>query len=362
MRENKPKIQKLNNGNKERIKMSSLAFSLLSLLCAIALFGGLIFLQNYFAEDITYKTVVVMKTDAPRNTVVTYDNAEELFELKSVNILNVTSDYLETVDDIIGCKAQVELLTGEIISRKDFEDINSYIKNFKDPVEISIAVENIADADGGKIRAGDLVNVTMMFTNAQLGKTSAKGTSSIAVNSNVSTNDGLFSNFIEATEIDMGLKEKTEDTDTENTANNSAITYVDPYAEQPSVSVYVNKDSGTEITSYNYETWAQYIMESLYVEKVLDSSGVEIDPTDTVSSAGIIVFIVEKADEIDINNALVNCSSMRISRIVNKPEIKIPENMQKRTEEEATAVETKTTDDKKTNDKKADVEETTEAE
>ena len=93
------------------------------------------------------------------------------------------------------------------------------------------------------------------------------------------------------------------------------------------INVKVNENSTEEkefemtTSEYRYETWAQYVMENLYIHKALDSSGIEIDPTDTEASASILIFIIDKSNEADLNNALANCTAMRISKCYDKPGI-----------------------------------------
>ena len=63
--EKKPKIQKIKQP-KKKIKASSLAFVLLSLVLTIALFFGLVLLQNVLSEKIVYQSVVVAKEEIGR--------------------------------------------------------------------------------------------------------------------------------------------------------------------------------------------------------------------------------------------------------------------------------------------------------
>lgn len=296
MKERKPKIEKMKKP-REKMNPSSLLFVGLSLLLTVGFYFGLIIVQNLLLEDVTYKQVVVAKNTIPENTIITEENAPEYFTLKQINILDATEGCLSEVSGLYGQKARVDLYTGEEITLKDFENISAYTEDFKDPVEVSIKISDIADADGGKLREGDLVNLTMMFTNEQLGLTTSGQTSSIQTTTTESSTS-LFESF----------ESVTENTEESSVETSSAVT-VNPAIDTES-------DENSEIMSYRYDSWAQYVLEDLYVSKALDSSGVEIASTDTDSSASIIIFVIEKENEADLNNALTNCSALRISKVV----------------------------------------------
>lgn len=329
MKEKKPKIKKI---KEPRVKKSgrSLLFTGLSLILTIVMFVGLIFLQDYLSEKITYKQVVVAKRDIPDNEVITEENIEKYFTVKSINILDTTAGALTDTNILLGKRAIVPLYEGEAVSEKDFENISVYTKDIKNPIEVSIKIADIANADGGKIRKGDLVNLTMMFTRAQLGTASGSSVNSLNIPISSENSSGLFDAFTEnssadlnltnteATDIEVTDAEITEESTSENdfleTSLEEEVTEIKE--EQTVVEETVEKIHDEK--NYVYDFLSQYVLENLYVEKVLDSSGIEIAPTDTESSASIIIFTIDKENEAELNNALSNCSSLRISKIINK--------------------------------------------
>lgn len=288
MRERRPRIREIKKRDGKKTA-SSVLFMGLSLFLTIALFIGLVIAQSFLLEDITYKEIVIAKTDIPRNVIITENNIETYFTKKAVNILDVTAGAMELPTELIGQKAVVMIHAGEPVAAKDFEKLSKYIEGFEEPVEISIQIPDIASADGGKLRAGDLINLTMMFTNEQLGNEELTETTNPFQNDNGLLTEG------------NGLLE-------------------DGYTEELNEEK-AEEGFSTSTSQYRYETWAQYVMENLYVYKTLDSSGIEIDPTDTEALADILIFIIEKDTEADLNNALANCAAMRISKVYEKPSI-----------------------------------------
>ena len=288
----KTTVTKIKKEREGKFKISTPIFALLALILTVALFFGLIVLQNFLAEEVVYMGVVTAKTDIPEGAVITMENAEQYLQITDVNSLTIPRGTVMKADEILGQRARVPLMAGEVLSVKDFANLNPYIDNLKEPVEISIAAGSASDTDGGKIRQGDLINITMMFTNEQLGAVSESGSlnaESMMDYANDAVSGNPFTDF-----------EKVEDSEGTGGAE-----------------TYLNSKSGTTIKKYHFDTWAQYVMEGLYVSKVLNSDGQVIPPEDTDSTAAMFIFVIEKADEADFNNVLVNCSGMRISKNLN---------------------------------------------
>ena len=266
MRESKVKVKKKKQKKSAKEIISGMLFAVIGLALAGGLFVGLMFLQNYFSDDITLKEVLVVKEPVAKGEIITEENAASYFESKSYNILNTPADAIEIgqIAELYGKKALVSLSVSETVAFKDFEDIDMYSENIDNPVEVSVAVSGAESSDGGKIRAGDFVNITLMFDKRILGK------------------DGSV----------------------------QSVSYEEGESEAPAVS------SGSMFSVYNYSSYAQYVLQNVCIKTVLTADGQVIEPTDTTSVAGILVFVIPKDAELELNNALANCSSMRISRVL----------------------------------------------
>lgn len=294
-------------------KASSIAIAMLSLVLAILVFGLLLFAQNKLSDEIIYQQVVIAKVDIPENEIITESNAEKYFELKNMNTLDTTNGFMTDVNAILGKQSKVSLLKGEVVSVKDFKDTFSYLQGIKNPVEISIDVGAIANADGGKIRSGDIVNLTMMYSRNQLNMDGSM--------EQVSQINGT---VVDIPDYDFDMSsfeyydgsEDYENEDISDTSEDDMEMLIDEdftsYDDNEDVVIDGNKN----VDNYVFDYYAKYVLENLYVVKALDSAGTEISPTDTVSSANILVFVIDKEDEPSLNNALVNCSNIRISKIV----------------------------------------------
>lgn len=306
-------IKKFGSGK----NISSLLFALLSLVLTIIAFGGLLFVQSIFKEKVTYKSVVVAKNDIMENEIITVDNAATYFEIKNMNILDTMDGSLTSVDEIIGTRTKVPMYAGEIVTAKDFSVIKKNSNNFKNPVEISIHVGDVASSDGGKIRAGDVVNIAMMFDREQLGMSNSLQYSSASLLTPVTWN----SETPEESEEDLFDDEETteEDSNELSTKVEEGIGLEMEIVDEPSPVLLDDKDlSSSNDKNYVYNYYAKYVLENVCVEKALDENGVEIAPTDTESVACILVFVIEKDQELAVNNALTNCANIRVSKVVAK--------------------------------------------
>lgn len=319
--EKKPKIQKVKQP-KKKIKASSLIFVLLSLVLTIALFFGLVLLQNVLSEKIVYQSVVVAKEDIPENTILTRENADKYLTMKNLNILDMTSTTLTTADDLLGRKAKVMLSKGECVTLKDFEDVNAYTKDIVDPVEVSIEISSAANADGGKLRTGDLINITMMYTKDQLNYSGASSGVSTSKNLDDNTGKSWFSGYeLEDTDITPAEEDGTE-TDVETTVSEETPEpTATPEPITPVITDVTQNPYEYQMTAFNYESYSKYVMENVCVSKVLDSNGAEIASTDKESTASVLIFTISKADEPILNEALVNCTNMRISKVLEHPTV-----------------------------------------
>ena len=141
MKEHKPKIKKIHKEN--NIKASSVMLIVLSFVLTIALFFGLIVLQNKFSQEIVYQPVLVAKIDIPAKTIITQENINKYFTTKQINVLDITSGDLSSADNLIGRQAIVDLIAGENVMLKDFEEISIYTKMLKKINAYDILMANV---------------------------------------------------------------------------------------------------------------------------------------------------------------------------------------------------------------------------
>lgn len=284
----KPKITKIKKDKKPRqkITMTSLLWAAIALIITVVLFVGLLFLQNYLSDEVIYKSVVVAKTDIPENTIITKDNANKYLTMKNINILDTPAGALENADSLVNTKTRVGIYSNEIVTSNFVTDINKYTDNFVDPVEVSIPITSAENAVGGKIRPGDIINVTMMYSSEQVGKIN---TSYVSEN----TTSVAYENYLA------------------NHANDENILSEDEF-----MTLYGDSTTTVNASTHNYNSWADCVLQNVYVTRVLNASGEDIKSTDKDSVAATIIFSIERDSEQAVNNAIDNCLRLRISKVL----------------------------------------------
>ena len=280
-------------------KKGSIGFGLLALVLAFLTFVGMMFLQNYLTSQVVYQTVISAKADIPERITITAENASKYLGTKNINMLDMTKNTVTNVNDIIGKQARISLDAGCVLTKNDFEDISVYADGFTDPIEVTIDVSNIANANAGKIRNGDIINVTALMS-----KTS-KSDSAVS-----------YSSLMEPIVADEDVVEPTTEagTEAENTAEteNTTETTVTP-PETAKTSVFENN-------GYVVNKESTYVIKNVFVTHVYDSNGVELLASDKESNASLIKFTIERADERDFNTIIGNSDNIRISRVLRKDE------------------------------------------
>lgn len=295
--EKKVKIKKMrDNTNRGKRFFSSLVFAIIALVIAGGSFIGLLYAQSYFSREVVYMDVACANETIKKGEIITEENISQYFTSKKIPSTSKTEGNitLEQVNELIGCKAIVTLYKGEEVTAKDFDKGNKYIDNIVDPVEVSIAVSSMESSDGGKIRAGDIVNITLMFSKSQLGGNNE----AVVVTTPVA---------IPHIDADNETEEDEDD------AYLPASSYVTNEGEVVSSYTINTKNYNS---SYNYDSYSQYILENVYIKQVLNADGGVIAPTDIESTASVFIFIIPKDMELELNNALENCESMRVSKIL----------------------------------------------
>lgn len=262
---------------KERI--GNLFFTVVALIIAIVVFAGFMLLQSVFSENIIYREVLVVVKEIPEGEILTEENVGDYLGAKKMNELDTTVGAVSPgqIRQLVGMRARVPLHVGEEVTATDFSDVNVYLDYIENPVEMSIAASGIDGTDGGKIRGGDIVNITMMFTKEQLG-----------------IGEGA---YLPSSAVYTGEKDGEEGGDGKGGIGN--LTRVDG-----------------EGGGYNFGYYAKYMLENIYIKEALTADGQSIAPTDKDTVVGVLVVVVPKRIELQLNNIISNCSSMRISKVL----------------------------------------------
>ena len=74
----------------------------------------------------------------------------------------------DNLDDLLDKKLLVGIEKNEIVGKKDLSKSNKYLDNIKKPIATSIEASSISNAVGGTLRAGDIINITIVLNNVSI--------------------------------------------------------------------------------------------------------------------------------------------------------------------------------------------------
>lgn len=289
-----PKVKKLNF---QKLDKHNIILIAVSMAAVVGIFVGLIYLERYINKPVEYGKVVISIADIPSGTVLTEENIPNFFTREERDILAIPKGAISNGEDLIGKKLIVDLLPDEMIFAKDMMDAEAFEGSFKDPVELTIGVSSLSDINAGRIRSGDLVNLTIALTNLEDNETVT----------------------VEPTTQDPGVYQ--EDTGIYDENGNSVDDPLNliPVSDQSIVEEETeSEDDASAVFGVNPVV---FVMENLYVKNVYGSNGKKIASDDTESSAVLLQLIVERENERIIDDAIVNGSSMRIARVIDTKHI-----------------------------------------
>lgn len=259
-KEPKEKPVKVKKIKKNKPISKSVVGTLIAFVLAGLVYVGFLWAQTKYGNDILYTEAIIVVNDVPQGTTITRDNAASYFKKTDVDSKLVPATALTSLDEIENLKTKVALAKNEIVTSDVFSNATEALKEYEDPVETSISVASIADVVAGKVRGGDVINITISYS--------------------LENNDDMPSTYNPisgSTSQTVGATEKT-----------------------------------TKITKRS-----TVILENVYVTSVYDASGTLIATNDTTSNASVIRFTLEREDENELNFALANGSYMRISKTLN---------------------------------------------
>lgn len=136
---------------------------MISLFIAVALFFGLIILQqNLLAPNGTSKVYVANQT-IEKGTVLDNQNLNTLFTKTELNSEAIIEGAIYTEDELLELEGKIlsrDMLKGEGLSSLRVIDKDDILANSDYVVEIGINSGDISEVVGGILREGDLVNIS----------------------------------------------------------------------------------------------------------------------------------------------------------------------------------------------------------
>ena len=158
------KVAKKGNGNSIGAKV----LSVLKILVIPALFAGVVSIVIYMAmenkaQEAQLKTqVVVMKEGVAVNTLITADQVDDYFEVKSVELTAVPKSAYKSLSELPedGFYVENAMDKSQMVLKDDIAKTDEVMDKYKDGYEVtSFAAESFPGGVNGSLRKGDIVNL-----------------------------------------------------------------------------------------------------------------------------------------------------------------------------------------------------------
>lgn len=144
----------------------------IGLLLSVMLFVFMTQLERELLRDYETNYVVRSIKDIPAGTWLWEDNVTEYFALDEVNGKVITNDTVCMLQSLYGTYVKRDVSAGEIIYRPVLCAQMELLENYVMPAELSIRIEDVADAVAGTLRKGDSVSVYVNAADTEIGQTS----------------------------------------------------------------------------------------------------------------------------------------------------------------------------------------------
>ena len=137
----------------------------ISLVVAIVLFFVLLTVESSMLKNYEKKMVVIATQPILRGTVIDQANVNVYFKNYEVDKKLVSENTITKTEELVGTIVVNNLDPNEIVNANDFKSEKDVIARLEEPVKVSVAVSGISNAVGGRIRSGDLVDITVLNKN-----------------------------------------------------------------------------------------------------------------------------------------------------------------------------------------------------
>ena len=158
---------------------------LLGILLALVLFGGVMAVQHSLQGKYEMAGAITASKEIPSGTSITKENAGEYFVMKEVLKSTLNKSVITKEKDLYGAYTAYGMKKGSLVYREALRRDGKETKDIKDPVEVSVSLNNISDGVSGTIRKGDYVYI--YFTDTEDGTVAMYGTEPVYIKQSFSS-------------------------------------------------------------------------------------------------------------------------------------------------------------------------------
>ena len=162
MKKNK-KVKEVSRRDKE--KQARLNRIIFGFVMAVVLFVALVTIENaVIKNEIKLPTVVATKSISEK-TLVEGDQIKDFFQVIEMPEAYRPSNALDSLDALKDGVVVLENLgVNGVLGSDSYTSIDDIILGIEDPVEVSINLGSLENAVAGKVRAGDVINISKVWS------------------------------------------------------------------------------------------------------------------------------------------------------------------------------------------------------
>ncbi|MCR5255446.1 MAG: SAF domain-containing protein [Acetatifactor sp.] len=126
---------------------------------AIAVFAIMLQVKKNTLEAYEKKSIYILKEDIPAGTLIDETVLEKSMELKEVPAELAVSDSVGKSDEVKGFLLAGDMKKGSILYKGGLKRTDPLADELRDPVIVSVCVDELYKACGGTLRKGDTVDI-----------------------------------------------------------------------------------------------------------------------------------------------------------------------------------------------------------
>lgn len=130
----------------------------IALLCAVAVFIALVAVERSMTSVPTV-SVLMATTEVPAGLAIDEGNVAQFFVAGTINAATAPATAFTKSEELVGKITATQFDANEVATPGRFTAASENLTGIANPVEVSVAVSSSGYADGGRIRAGDRVNI-----------------------------------------------------------------------------------------------------------------------------------------------------------------------------------------------------------
>ncbi len=146
---------------------------LVALIVAALAYIAMIRIEENTLSNYSRTGIFVSTQKVSEDTVITEENAEELFAQKEIDTQIVPENAVTDITELYGKALKCDVEPNTTLTASMTYDVNAIYSQFSDPKEIGLSVTDISQAATGIVRTGDYVDIYVYSKNKNVSNITA---------------------------------------------------------------------------------------------------------------------------------------------------------------------------------------------